>query len=524
MKELITNKYLLAIIFGAFASLSFAPFHFFIAAVISVSVLYVLLEDEHSAKDIFFIGFWYGFGYFLSGVYWIAISLLVDASKFAWLIPFALTLIPAVLALYIAFFALTYKSLVKRFALDQEYQRIILFAVLWMIFEILRANLFTGFPWNLMGYIWMFDVSLAQSAKIFGIYGLSFFAILTCLFPTLFFDAHGRKHFAEISILDWVFAVILIIAFSANVFLGRDYLNKTVIDEYKSTKIRLVQGNIAQEMKWGEDQKYKNLMKHVELTNSKPLDDISAVIWSETAVPYAVENSSKLLLRLNQATPPKGVLITGGIRIKGNPEAMQVWNSVFTIGDGIIQDKYDKHHLVPFGEYVPLQKYIPIISKITDGSIGFSKGTGPKTLSAGDNFLFSPLICYEVLFSDKTINKKLRPDLLVNVTNDAWFGESTGPYQHLDMARMRSIEYGIPMARVANTGVTAYIDPMGRIVKQIKLNQEGIFDVFLLKKLDPTMYEIYRYNVLAILIAIILLFLVLGSFVKSGKDESKEAP
>lgn len=522
MKELITNKYLLAIIFGACASLSFAPFHFFIAAVISVSVLYVLLEDEHVGKDIFLIGFWYGFGYFLSGVYWIAISLLVDASKFAWLIPFALTLIPAVLALYIAFFALTYKSLVKKLVLEQEYQRILLFAILWMIFEILRANLFTGFPWNLIGYVWMFDVAFAQSAKIFGIYGLSFFAILICLFPTLFFDAHGRKRLAEISFLDWVFALILIAAFSANAFYGRDYLDKTMIEEDRTTKIRLVQGNIAQEMKWGEEQKYKNFMKHVELTNSESLDDIAAVLWSETAVPYAVGSSSKLMARLNQATPPKGVLVTGGLRIQNNSDGFQVWNSIFTIGDGRIQDSYDKHHLVPFGEYVPLQKYIPIISKITDGSIGFSKGPGPQTLSAGDNFLFSPLICYEVLFSDKTINEGFRPDILVNLTNDAWFGESTGPYQHLDMARMRSIEYGIPMARVANTGVTAYIDPMGRIVKQIKLNQEGIFDVFLLKKLDPTMYEIYRYNVLAILIAIILLFLVLGSVVTSGKDEAKE--
>lgn len=522
MIKIITPKYLLAIVFGACASLAFAPFHFFIAAVVSVSVLYCLLEDEDSAKKIFWIGFFYGFGHFLSGVYWIAISLLVDATRFAWLIPFALTLIPAVLALYIAFFALTYKSLVKRLALHQEYQKMLLFAICWMIFEILRSNLFTGFPWNLMGYVWMFDVALAQSAKIFGIYGLSFFAMIICLFPVLFFDAYGRKHLSEISFLDWVFAVLLIAAFSANAFFGREYVDKTTIMQDRTTKIRLVQGNIAQEMKWGEEQKYKNLLKHIDLTNAEPLDDIAAVLWSETAVSYAVENDSTLIRKLNQATPPNGVLITGGLRIQRNPEDLQVWNSIFTIGNGVIQDSYDKHHLVPFGEYVPLQKYIPIISKITDGSIGFSKGSGPQTLSAGDNFLFSPLICYEVLFSDKILNKELRPDLLVNVTNDAWFGESSGPYQHLDMARMRSIEYGIPMARVANTGVTAYIDPMGRVVKQIKLNQEGIFDVFLLKKLDPTIYEIYRYSVLAILIAIILLFLVLGSVVKSGKDEAKE--
>ncbi|MBP7710542.1 MAG: apolipoprotein N-acyltransferase [Rickettsiales bacterium] len=497
------NKFLISLAAGALGSLAFAPLHIFILAPIALSVFYFLLDGAAKRKEIFWLGFAFGFGHFLVGIYWIAISLLVDAASFAWLIPFALTLIPSALALYLALFALLYKFCVSKFKLNFSYQKILTFALLWVIFEILRSLLFTGFPWNLLGYIWMFDEHFAQSASIFGIYGLSFFAVLICLLPTLFFDKKPNK----------IFATILVTLFVTNAVYGYLRVDDSKIVTNPKTKLRLVQGNIKQEMKWDAQEKYKNLLKHIELTNSKSLDDISAVIWSETAVPYVIEEGSELLAKLRQATPPEGVLITGALRLgyfdESKTQISNAWNSVFTLNQSGISNTYDKHHLVPFGEYIPLQNYVPFVEKITEGAMGFSEGEGAQTLAA-QGFSFSPLICYEVIFSDEILNKNSRPDLFVNVTNDAWFGKSSGPYQHFDMSKMRAIEYAIPMARVANTGITAFIDPFGRVINKINLNQSGFIDVNLVSSLAPTIYEKYKYIPLVLLfVATVLLLIIL---------------
>lgn len=507
IKNFLKTKFCAALGAGAFCALAFAPFHLFIAAPISLTVFYFLLEKTEQKKPIFWLGFCYGFGYFLAGNYWIAISLLVDAAKFFWLIPFALTLIPSVLALYIAAFALSYKFLIKKFKFTQNYKKILVFALCWLIFEALRSLLFTGFPWNLLGYIWMFEVHFAQLGGVFGIYGLSFFAVLISLLPTLFFNEDGRLSLNR-NRADKIFALILITAFCANFIYGYCYINDSKLTTLE-TKIRLVQGNIKQEMKWDPAQKYHNFLKHIELTNSKDLSDIKAVIWSETAVPYAIDSNQELLEKLRQATPPQGLLITGALHLGYSPDHSEIadaWNSVFIFNQSGVLDIYDKHHLVPFGEYIPLQKYLPFVQKITDGAVGFSQGQGPRTITAPD-FSFSPLLCYEVIFSEEAIDYKARPDLLVNVTNDAWFGVSSGPYQHFDMARMRTIEYGIPLARVANTGITAFVDPFGRVVQKINLNQSGIIDVNLIKNLAPTIYEKYRCLPLMLLVLAAVLFL-----------------
>jgi len=507
-KNFLSNKFLISFFVGVSCCFAFAPLNFFPAAIISLSVFYFLLEKEEQKKPIFWLGFFYGFGYFLAGIYWISISLLVEPEKFAWLIPFALTLIPSALALYLALFAISYKFLVAKFKLTQTHQKIILFAITWLVFEILRSVLFTGFPWNLLGYIWMFDVHFAQLASVFGIYGLSFFAVLICLFPTLFLRSNSLKKPKEISLFDKIFAVILIVFFAANLVFGFSRVDDKKLVTDDKTKLRLVQANIKQEMKWDGEQKYKNFLKHIELTNSQSLDDVKAVIWSETSVPYVIDGNPELMKNLSLAVPQEGSLITGAIRLEHDEDVIKnVWNSVFVIGKSGVTSFYDKHHLVPFGEYVPLQKFLPFVEKITGGGVGFSEGEGPQTI-ATSSFSFSPLVCYEVIFSDEIVQKNSRPDLLINLTNDAWFGVSSGPYQHFNMARMRAIEQGISLARVAGTGITAFVDPFGRVVKKIDLNQEGVIDVDLIKNLTPTIYANFGYKPLILLLALILIFLI----------------
>lgn len=503
------GKLFASFIFGSLCNLAFAPFHFFPAAILSMCGFYFLLENKSQKKKIFWISWFYGFGYFLAGIYWIVISLLVDAEKFAWLIPFGLTLIPGILAMYVGLFGLSYKSFIKRFELSKTYEKILSFAIIWLIFEVLRSFLFSGFPWNLIGYIFSSTEYLIQIASISGIYGLSFLAILICLSPALFLDFDKEKIIKKLpKNSDIVFAIALSLLIISSFIFGKIHIDDSEVPSSEREELRLVQGNIKQDLKWDERQKYNNLMKHVSLTNSASLKNIKAVIWSETSIPYVVTPDSDLLKAIKPAIPENGVLITGGLKLRALEDGRigDIWNSVFAITNDAIIGSYNKHHLVPFGEYVPLQKYLPFISKITDGAVGFSQGEGPQTIKTNP-FSFSPLLCYEVIFTDKIIDKNNRPDLLVNLTNDAWFGNSSGPYQHFDMTKMRAVEYGLPLVRTANSGITAFFDPFGRVIKKIDLNEEGIIDVKMIKGLERTIYSDYASYPLALLMLIIILFL-----------------
>ncbi|MBM3580078.1 MAG: apolipoprotein N-acyltransferase [Alphaproteobacteria bacterium] len=485
------GRVLVALLAGAFANLAFAPFYFFPAALISFSIFYFLLGLARKKKEIFWLGFSFGFGHFLAGIYWIAESLLVDAAQFGWLIPFALTIIPSILALYVALFALTYKY----FSIHKKaYQKILIFALCWLAFEVLRSNLFSGFPWNLLGYIWLFDPHFAQLGSVFGIYGLSFFAALISLSPVLVLRKKSLRS-------DKIFLVSLLCFLLANLVFGFLYIDDKKIITDHQTKLRLVQANIKQNLKWDEREKYEHFLQHIKLTNSKDLSDVKAVIWSETSVPYVIDDNPMLMHHLKQAVPPHGLLITGGLRL----EEKKVWNSIFVLNQNGVTQYYDKHHLVPFGEYVPFHRFLSflfldkVVDDITGGGEGFSEGEGAQSLVTED-FSFSPLVCYEVIFSREVVDNKHLPDLLINLTNDAWFGNSSGPHQHFDMARMRTIEYGIPLVRVANTGITALVDPFGRIIRKINLNQSEVVDVSLIKNSSTTVYATYGYAPLVLLL------------------------
>lgn len=510
LEKKLKTRLFLTFLSGIFCNLAFAPFHLFFPILVSIPVFYFLLETTKNNKENFYFGWFYGFGYFFAGIYWIAISLLVDAKQFAWLIPFAVILIPAILAIYFALLTISYKFFIQRFSFDKTYEKAIIFAILWVIFEILRSSLFTGFPWNLLGYIWCFNDNLLQIGSIFGVYGLSFFAVLCAFLPVIFFSIQDNKiFFHKPNFADKVFGTVLILFFIFSFFYGLFRINEAKLEIDSIKKLRLVQGNIKQNLKWDLDEKYRNFLKHIKLTNSKDLAQVKAVIWSETAVPYAIEDNSELLKHLYLVIPDNGILITGALRLNYDSfgEVNKIWNSIFAINYEGIKAHYDKHHLVPFGEYVPLQKYLPFISKITNGAMGFSEGEGVKTLTT-DVFSFSPLLCYEVIFSDKIIDPKNRPDLLINLTNDAWFGKSSGPYQHFDMAKTRATEYGIALARVANTGITAFFDPFGRVVAKIGLNEEGIIDVNFIKNIEPTIYSKFGLYPLIMLFLVFVFFLI----------------
>ena len=464
---------ILAIFCGFFLTLSFAPFDFWPTMFVAISFIFFLLQKTATKKQAFWLGFCFAFAFFVSSIYWISASLLVDAEHFAWLIPFAVTLIPALLAIYYGLIFMIFFILNQKIKLN-IWQQALLFSFLWLVAEIARSTLFSGFSWNLLGYVSLSMPYIAQTADIWGVYGLSFCLCFCSIFGVILFYKHKQKqHWQYFSFA--IFILIFCIAY------GLLRLNQTKTNTGKTWQFRLVQANIPQSAKWEEADKLKNLNLHMQLSqNNSHLD---AVIWPETAIPFAVSNlnTNQLQQSLQSAIPKNGSLISGLVYVDYQNSDLQIFNSAVHLKNQE-SEFYHKHHLVPFGEYVPLQKYFHFLflseelKKITEDAVNFSQGTGPQTLLA-NNFSFSPLICYEVIFSTKIIDKKNPPDILINLTNDGWFGKTIGPYQHLAHTQMRAIEYRKPLLRVAGTGISAYINEYGKIVNHIPLQTQNFLDV-----------------------------------------------
>lgn len=465
----------LAFLLGALGALAFAPLFIFPALLLSFSAIWFLLDAEieegSSFLRIFSLGWWFGLGHFTVGLYWITYALTVDLKAFWWLVPFALFGIPSVLAVFTgAAFALTkvwpYRGVSRAFV----------FAGIWIGFEWLRGHLFTGFPWNLLGYSWAFSSEMMQMASVGGVYGLSLMAILLSVFLGYLI---GKNYFERTLAI----SIYLLVPFLW--VWGHHRLNHPEVMESPSLALRIVQPNIPQTLKWNLAQKEDNFRQLLEMTAQPSAFNLKAVIWPETAIPFFLEQDSFRRMLIAEALPKGALLFTGALRLTGPKE---VRNSILVLDkEGNILASYDKAHLVPFGEYIPFRKNIDAlfgegsIKKITIGALDFKAGPGPELVALPNDFpSFSGLVCYEVIFPSAVINAALeRPRWILNVTNDAWYGNTSGPYQHLEMTRMRAIEEGVPLVRAANSGISSVFDAYGRMKGSIKLSTRGVLDVFL---------------------------------------------
>ncbi len=533
IKSLIEKQYFAAFILGSVSASAFAPLYFFPLAIVAFSGLFLLSDHfQNDNRKSFWIGWFFGFGQFVFGLYWISISLFVDISKFFWLLPFALFLIPAVLAVYTGLVLLMTNIISKKLVI-KSWRKILLLAVIWVFFEFLRSILFTGFPWNLLGYSFLFSTSLSQLASVFGVYGLSLIAVIFYCSGALFFQFKFKKKSLK-KILKFSpdknsepFLACVAVFIALMWILGSYRLNNFQEHLFPNATFRLVQPAIKQEEKW--DRRYDTFLENVRLSHKAGFENVNYVVWSESAVPYAINpmTTQGLLADIASAAPKKGFIITGALRSEfkeesdGAKELSKIWNTIFAINSqGQIVESYDKNHLVPFGEYIPFANYLPFISKITNGAINFSEGEGLKTIKlSSESPSFSPLVCYEVIFPGNIIDKSNPPKFLLNLTNDAWFGSSSGPYQHFDMVRMRSIEYGMPTIRVANSGISGLINPVGEVVATIPLNQKGIIDVILMENLPRTIYLKFG-NKIVLWISFILLAI---SLLPMGRFKSKKS-
>jgi apolipoprotein N-acyltransferase len=289
---------------------------------------------------------------------------------------------------------------------------------------------------------------------------------------------------------------------------GEFRLSGTETHVTDTVRLRLVQPNIAQHLKWTPNLRLSHVRTLVRLSvqESKAGAEPSYIIWPETAVPYDLQHSPDLLRMLGEITPPDGALITGAPRSSGlKSEPLKHWNSLLVLQlGGNISAIYDKMHLVPFGEYVPWRSVLGLI-KLTAGRTDFSVGKMPRTIKISGLPAFAPLICYEDIFDNEVRSLGAQPRWLLNITNDAWFGQSSAPYQHLAAVRFRAIEMGMPLARVANTGISAMIDSYGRVVTQLALGSEGVLDVSLPKALKTqTIYRRFGDGILVLITIVVV--------------------
>ncbi len=455
---------------GASAALALAPFNFPPVLFVAFPVLLWLLEGTQDLRRAFVVGWAFGLGFFMAGLYWTGLSMLVDAGRFAIFLPFAIVGLPAALAIYCGLTGVAWRWL----GLGGVWGAIAL-AVFWVAAEYLRGLLFTGFPWNLIGYTWTAADVAMQPAAYIGVYGLGLLTVATAAMPGALAGRDLRRF------RGWA-PPIAMLGICAAVFAGGALrLAGAVTANVEGVFLRIVQANVPQSEKWRPNLREKHFARQVALSRGPGWERVTHVIWPETAAPFFIESDTARRRLMLPAVPPGGALLTGTLR-RTSPSVptLRLWNSLVAIDrQGRILDSYDKEHLVPFGEYLPFRPLLSAIGfgKLTQGSIDYSAGRDGRPRSVAGLPPYRPLICYEVIFPNEIVGAGgVRPKWLLNITNDAWFGDSSGPYQHFAMARMRAVEQGVPLVRAANTGISAIVDPFGRVVARLGIGQTGVLD------------------------------------------------
>lgn len=478
------KKMLILLLLGGLSAFAFAPCYIIPLMMLGVFVLVKFLNQNEKHFSSLLFGFSFGAGLGAVGTHWVNHALMIDGGQFAFFVPLAWLGFGLWFGLFWALscWAASYFS--------SGWRRLLALAGFFMILEWVRSWLFTGFPWNPIGNIWSFFLPVMQSVSVWGIYGLSGLTIL--LFGA--FALGWKSRFLHLIL------VVCVLMTGMGAFRLYNYESTFVW----GTHLRLVQPNIPQTLKWDPKADSDNLAKLIRLSREKSRGR-THILWPETAVTFLINLDEQERLQLMGAIPQGSVLVTGGMRAV-NPTERILANSIFVLDDLTdIHAYYDKFHLVPFGEYMPFRKWLPF-EKIVPIMSDIYAGEGVRTIPVLNTLPAGMLVCYEVIFSAQVVDKVHRPAWLLNATNDGWYGISFGPYQHLAMAQTRAIEEGLPLVRVANTGISAVIDPMGRILKQLDLGQEGVVDSDLPMALPATFYALFGIKIPLALAVVFLLF------------------
>ncbi|MBS0469963.1 MAG: apolipoprotein N-acyltransferase [Proteobacteria bacterium] len=464
---------------GALSALGFAPLGIFPALLLGFATLVLLIDGAVSSprpiRNAMKAGWGFGFGQFATGMHWIFYPFLVDPLDHAWQIPFVALIFPGGLALFAMAAAAACLLFWKPGA-----SRVLMLTVCYSLAEWLRGHVLSGLPWNLPAYGWGASLAIEQSMAVVGAYGLSFLTVLL------------GASLAELTTRRWTLPAVAAGLFFLIWIGGAVRLASTPTEYVDGVNVRLVQPNIPQDEKPRRDLAQTNWDRLIELsgrTGAGPAPTV--IVWPEAAPPFLLQGNQTALQQIAALNDGRRVLITGNQRVAYAMDGKRrVYNSLYIFGpDGNAIAVYDKFHLVPFGEYLPLESILARlgITKLVGFPGSFSAGDGPHTFAIPGAPDVGPLICYEILFPGSVIGES-RPGWLVNVTDDSWFGPWAGPRQHLLAARARAIEEGLPVARAANTGISAMIDSNGRVIASLGLDETGVVDARLPKSLSKTIY------------------------------------
>ncbi len=417
------------------------------------------------------LGWLAGFGFFLTGLYWIGEAFLVDIARHGWMAPFAIGFMAAGLAIFwAAAFAVARRA-------AERWSRALALAAALTLAEYARANVFTGFPWALQAYAWV-ETPVAQTAAIFGPHMLGLLSLIAAL---TFGLAVGGRRWA-------ILAPLALVAAGWGWGAARVPEEAALRDD--GYTVRVVQPNARQRDKWRPEMQPVFFRRLLDYSASDPANAPDMIIWPETAVPWLVDENKELRDAISSVAAPARLAL-GTRRVERSGAEPEWRNSLAVVTPGgEIEATYDKRHLVPFGEYIPFHG---ILSRIGLGPLvgesgGFTPGAGDALIALEDAPPFVAQICYETIFPHEQPGIDDRPDWILQVTNDAWFGRTGGPHQHLAQARMRTIELGLPLVRSANTGISAIVDPYGRVRQSLALLTEGAVEGVLPAPLPPTPY------------------------------------
>lgn len=524
--ELFSHRKLWMIFAGFLCALAMAPLHLWFCGLASILVLMFVGWVCTSGGQAQRCGWCWGYGFYMGSLYWIGHGLWVDAARFAWFWPVVFLVSPALIALYIGIMMGILVRL-KHWMGMTCFEYSIGFTLMWSMAEWTQGHAFTGFPWTLLAYMWGNSLALSQMVAYVGSYGLSVLTVGCVALMGGVLIAHQRSYSMIRAVI--IACSIGIVVFTLCCVFGRMRLDKNPTQYHEKITVRCVQPAINQKEKINPNYALSHWDILWTLSHTPTPVQPTVVIWPEGALPWCITPDAHHALPEFKASV---VLIGGDYR----DHAEKIYNALLVKDFKGIFPIYAKRHLLPFGEYVPgrtvLEQILPkgFLRKITPGQRDFSNdfssniSNGSTVLRNSPSILncrglppFRCLICYESIFpgtirtsQNNQCNKKTEPQWILTITNDAWFGHSSGPYQHFLCSRFRAIEEGLPLVRVANTGISAIIDPMGRVLQSLSLGQRGVLDGALPKAIPITPYGRHQEGIWSLMMGILVgVFLIL---------------